>query len=103
RRCCQGTGDPATQDRLEEQTAVGPDEAALWEREYEARLLARAVEQVRGDFHDNTWQAFWQTAMEGRKAAEAATALGMSVAAVYMAKSRVTARLKQRIQQLEAS
>jgi RNA polymerase sigma-70 factor (ECF subfamily) len=94
----QGSGDSTVQDRLDEQAAPEPEESALWNQEYERELLARAVQQVRHSFHNSTWQAFWQTAMEGKKAKQVAADLGMSVAAVYMAKSRVTALLKHEIQ-----
>jgi RNA polymerase sigma-70 factor (ECF subfamily) len=101
KRQCQGSGDTGVQARLEELAAPESEEAALWNQEYERQLMARAVEQVRGCFHDSSWQAFWQTAMEGKKARDVAAALGTTVAAVYMAKSRVTAQLKQQIRQLQ--
>ena len=44
---------------------------------------------MRGEFQESTWQAFWQTAVEGKRAREVAAGLGMTIAAVYMAKSRV--------------
>jgi RNA polymerase sigma-70 factor (ECF subfamily) len=100
KRQCQGSGDTQVQARLEQEAAPEAEDAALWELEYERRLMARAVEQVRGDFQESTWQAFWRTAMEGRKAKEVAQSLGMSVAAVYVAKSRVMAQLKKQIQLL---
>ena len=52
------------------------------------------------EFAPATWQAFWQTAVEGRPPAEVAAELGLSVGAVYVARSRVLARLKRRIEQL---
>lgn len=97
----QGTGDTNVHLLLEEQAGREQQEEALWNEEYERRLFALAVEQVRGDFQDSTWQAFWQTAVEGKKPREVGEALGLSVAAVYMAKSRVTAQLKKHIQQLQ--
>ena len=39
--------------------------------------------------------------MEGRTAREAGEALGMSAGAVYVARSRVLARLKEEVQRLE--
>jgi RNA polymerase sigma-70 factor (ECF subfamily) len=101
RRHGQGSGDAGVQVLLEEQTAPEPEEAAWWDQEYQRQLLAVAVEQVRAECHASTWQAFWQTAMEGKKPREVAAALGMSVAAVYMAKSRVLSQLKRQIQQLQ--
>jgi RNA polymerase sigma-70 factor (ECF subfamily) len=97
----QGSGDSAVQERLDEQAAPEPEESALWNKECERELLARAVERLRGSFHDSTWQAFWQTAMEGKKARQVAANLRMSVAAVYMAKSRVTALLRHEIQAMK--
>ena len=87
---------------LEEQPARGADETALWEQEYRQRLFDWAAQQVRGCFQDSTWQAFWRTAVEGQGPREVAEALGLSVGAVYIAKSRVLARLRDRIQDLQA-
>ncbi len=101
KRQSPGSGDSRIHLRLEEKVAPEQEEAAWWNQEYQRHLLARALDRVRGDFHEASWQAFWQTAMEGKKAKEVAQALGMSVAAVYMAKSRVLTQLKHQIQQLQ--
>lgn len=77
------------------------EEAALWDLEYERRLFAWAAEQVRGGFEETSWQAFWRTAVEGRSSQEVAESLGISVGAVYIAKSRILARLKDQIRQLQ--
>jgi RNA polymerase sigma-70 factor (ECF subfamily) len=58
-------------------------------------VFRRAVEQVRVQFQELTWQAFWLTAVEGRSPAALADELGMSPAAIRQAKSRVLRRLKQ--------
>jgi DNA-directed RNA polymerase specialized sigma24 family protein len=60
-----------------------------------------AADQVRDEFRDSTWQAFWLTAVEGHDPKAAAQASGISVGAVYIAKSRVMARLKAVIEQVE--
>jgi RNA polymerase sigma factor (sigma-70 family) len=94
RRCERGSGDSAVQQRLEEQPAppaADPD----WDRDYERRVFAWAAGQVRHEFRDSTWQAFWLTAVEGRSGPAAAAALGLSLGAVQVAKSRVLARLKE--------
>ena len=72
-----------------------------WNREYQQHLLAWAAERVRDSFQESTWAAFWQTAVEGRSGKEAAEQLGITVAAVYLAKSRVMARLKECVRELE--
>jgi RNA polymerase sigma-70 factor (ECF subfamily) len=97
----QGSGDSATLQLLAEQPAQDEDEQR-WERDYRQHVFNLAAEQVRGSFEPATWQAFWLLAVEGKSGAEAASATGISVGAVYVARSRVLARLKQRIQEIEA-
>jgi RNA polymerase sigma-70 factor (ECF subfamily) len=58
-------------------------------------LLHRALELVRLDFEDRTWQAFWRIAVEGQAVADVARDLGMSRNAVYIARSRILQRLHQ--------
>jgi len=101
-RQCLGSGDSATLALLEELPSQAEEEA-LWEREYEQRVFAWAVERVRPQFKGPTWQAFWQTAVEGKSGEEAARALGMTVGAVYVAKCRVQARLRAEIQEVESA
>ena len=48
-----------------------------------------------------TWRAFWETWVVGKKPKEVAVELGMTVGAVYMARSRVVARLRQLIEGVE--
>jgi RNA polymerase sigma-70 factor (ECF subfamily) len=57
-------------------------------------LRRRALERVRGEFEERTWQFFWQTVVEGRSPVDIAADAGVSPAAVRMAKSRVLHRLK---------
>jgi RNA polymerase sigma-70 factor (ECF subfamily) len=50
-----------------------------------------------GEFQPATWQAFWGLTVEGKSGAEVAAELGLSVDAVYAAKSRVLRRLRQEL------
>ena len=59
------------------------------------------VELVRGEFEASTWQAFWRVAVDAVRPADAAKELGMSIPAVYKAKSRVLCRLRQALGDLE--
>lgn len=99
RRWPRGSGDSEQLDLLDRQPARQDDEADLWQQEYEQQRFALAAEQVRGAFEDSSWQAFWQTAVEGKNAKEVAQTLGMTVGAVYTAKSRVLDRIRKVIQQ----
>ena len=98
-RQVQASGDTAVNDLLEQQPA--PNDENTWNEEYERRLFARAAEEIRPCFADSTWQAFWQTAVEGKSGQQVAQDLGLTVAAVYLAKSRVMARLREQLQQWE--
>jgi RNA polymerase sigma-70 factor (ECF subfamily) len=57
-------------------------------------LYGRAIDLVRGDFEEHTWQAFWGVVVEGRTPAAVAAELGMTRDAVYHAKARVLNRLR---------
>jgi RNA polymerase sigma-70 factor (ECF subfamily) len=63
-------------------------------------LCRRALELIRGNFAESTWRAFWAVAVDGRPAADVAAALGLSVGAVYIARSRVLARLRAEFAEL---
>ncbi|HJT31984.1 MAG TPA: sigma-70 family RNA polymerase sigma factor [Pirellulales bacterium] len=76
------------------------DGDAFWEQEYRDYLVARALALMRGEFQPNTWQACWQHVVSGRSAADIADDLGMSIGAVYMAKSRVLNRLREELRGL---
>ena len=95
----RGSGSTSVQDLLEAQPAQDPSATALFEAEYRRRLFRWAADQARGEFATTTWQAFWQTAVEGRPPRDVAAELGLSVGAVYIARSRVLARLRRRIEQ----
>ncbi len=62
-----------------------------------AGLYQRALEYVQSEFEPKTWSAFWRTAVDEQSPADTAAELGMSPAAVRMAKSRVLHRLRQEI------
>jgi RNA polymerase sigma-70 factor (ECF subfamily) len=93
----QGTGDTGAHELLQQQPAPEVEAEALWSQEYERRLFAWAAEQVRSQVQEPTWHAFWQTAVDGKSGKEVAKSLGMTVAAVYLCKGRVMAKLKEQI------
>jgi RNA polymerase sigma-70 factor (ECF subfamily) len=90
----RGSGDTATHQVLERCLAP-PQLEADWEAEWKRQVFVRACEEVRQDVTDRTWQAFWRTAVEGQPGKRVAADLGLSVAAVYHARSRILARLKE--------
>lgn len=63
-------------------------------------LAQQTLRSIESEFEATTWSAFWQLTMENRTAAEVAASLGLNIASVYQAKSRVLRRLKQRLAEL---
>jgi RNA polymerase sigma-70 factor (ECF subfamily) len=96
-RRVQGSGRSDFQAMLEELPAR---EENLWDEEYRLRLFQWAAERVQGHFTASTWQAFWLVAVENKPPRQVAQQLALSLAAVYMAKSRVQAALKAEIQEV---
>jgi RNA polymerase sigma factor (sigma-70 family) len=77
------------------------EDSAVFDREYKRQAFAWAADQIRHEFHKSTWQAFWLTSVENQPVPEAAEKLNISVGAVYIARSRIMARLRQKIETLE--
>jgi RNA polymerase sigma-70 factor (ECF subfamily) len=98
----KAAGDTGAQERLDAVPDRAPAQDEDWELEYQRRLSARAMERVQHEFQANTWKAFWGTAVEGRAAQEVGAELKMTPGAVYVAKSRVLARLREEVQVLQA-
>lgn len=65
-----------------------------------AAVLRRGLELIRGDVAENTWAAFERVVMNGRPPADVAAELGMTLGAVYVAKSRVLKRLREELEGL---
>lgn len=80
-----------------------PDAEAVWEESVRRQLFERALEAVRGQVSDATFRAFTLTAIDGLSGEDAAAQLGISRAAVYLARGRVLARLREAIADIEAA
>jgi RNA polymerase sigma-70 factor (ECF subfamily) len=100
-RRVDGTGDSRMQQRLEQHAGADGTLSADWEADYQRALAAQAMEVVKSEFQAATWEAFHQTAVEGRAPAEVSGRIGLSVGAIYVAKSRIIARLRQEIERLQ--
>jgi RNA polymerase sigma factor (sigma-70 family) len=96
----QASGDSGT-SRLRAEKPDENTDSDQWEVEYQRRVASLAMDRVKGEFQDKTWRAFWLTAVEGVGASEAAKQVGISTGAVYVAKSRVLARLKEEVETME--
>jgi RNA polymerase sigma-70 factor (ECF subfamily) len=65
-------------------------------------LYHRALELIRPEFEERTWQAFWRSAVEGHPTDLIAADLGVSAVTVRVAKSRVLGRLRSEVGDLIA-
>ena len=95
-----GSGDTVRQQMLDQQPDPFDDER-FWEAEHQQQLFRWAANKAEVEFRATTWQAFRLTAVDGIPAESVARELGISLGAVYTAKSRVTARIRQLIQSVE--
>jgi RNA polymerase sigma-70 factor (ECF subfamily) len=92
--------DNSAQKFLEQYPEPEASETA-WDAEWEQRLFAWACAEVRRTVNPKTWQAFWMTAVDAQPGKQVAADLGLTVAAVYLARSRVSARLRELVQSVQ--
>lgn len=98
RRASQPAGGGAVDDVAD---PLAPDDVAeIAEAEYQTYLVRRALELMRVEFRPTTWQACWEHVVCGKPAARVAAELGLTPGAVYVARSRVLARLRQELRYL---
>src|ERR1700686_20125 len=76
------------------------DLSKIWDREHDEHITRRLLEMIRPRFEDKTWQAFQRVALEGVSVDQVAKELGMSVNAVFIAKSRVMHLLRLKGQEI---
>jgi RNA polymerase sigma-70 factor (ECF subfamily) len=74
------------------------EEMKRWENDYRARLFEWATGEIKSEFNPRIWEVFWRTAVDGDDPDEVARESQMSRAAVYVAKSRCLARLREKIE-----
>ncbi|MBO0699810.1 MAG: sigma-70 family RNA polymerase sigma factor [Zavarzinella sp.] len=72
------------------------------DEEFDRDLFDEAAARVRARVTPRTWEAFERTAVKGESGAEAAQALGMKVATVFVAKSKVQKMLREELDELDA-
>jgi RNA polymerase sigma-70 factor (ECF subfamily) len=89
------TGQSSMQDVLAQLEDPESELSRQWDLDHDRIVARRLLEMLRGEFEPRTWQAFQRTALEGASASEVAAELGVSTNAVFIARSRVLARLRQ--------
>jgi len=92
-----GTGKTDMQQLLEVECDAESAVSQMFEVEYRREAFREAARQVQQDVKESTWQAFWLSTIDDLPAADVARQLGMSVGSVYIARSRVMARLRREV------
>jgi RNA polymerase sigma-70 factor (ECF subfamily) len=96
-RCRRQAAEPRANGDIDWATLSASEAESLWDAEQSQRLIRRALELMQSDFQPATWKACWETVAVGRPIAEVAAELDMSVGAVYAARFRVLARLREEL------
>jgi len=85
---------------LQELLARVPEAHDEQARYYEYELVVWAAEQVRGEFRETSWKAFWATLVDGRPVADVAAELGVTPGSIYMSRSRIMARIRTKVKEV---
>ncbi len=103
RRHPRGIGGSDARWALEQQPASSGEDSELFDSECRRRLFEWALGQVRGEFRDATWQAFWRTGVLDEKPTDVAESLGLTVGAVYVYKNRVLSRIRRKVEEVQGA
>jgi RNA polymerase sigma-70 factor (ECF subfamily) len=97
-----GSGDTVVHEMLDSVAAREDLQSSLADA-FDRELLEEAMARVRLRVEARTWEAFRLTAIEGLSGAEAAGRVGMEVATVFKAKSKVQKMLREETRRLKES
>jgi RNA polymerase sigma-70 factor, ECF subfamily len=96
----RGHGGSSAQVRMMAVVERGPRATASPRLNSLLERFWQLVDRLEETIEPSTWQAFWLTTFEDRNSAQAAQMLGMTPAAVRMAKARVVRRIREEDAQL---
>lgn len=102
RKSLQGSGDSVIV-RLLDNLQAREGLAQEVEAEFDRELLDEALQRTRLRVSAQHWEAFRLTALEGLSGAESAARLGMLIATVYTAKSKVQKLVREEVRRLEGT
>jgi RNA polymerase sigma factor (sigma-70 family) len=93
------TARTSTIERVPDSSSLALD--TIWEGEWRENLLRAALERVKQRVNPAHYEMYHLHVVQGLSPSEAARALGVSTAAVYLAKHRVGRLLKRELRQLK--
>ena len=92
------SGDSAVRELLEQLPQHADDEFSI---EYRRSVFRWAADRVRPTVKPLTWQVFWRTNVASESIEDVAKDLGLTTGAIYVARSRVMARLQREAAKFE--
>lgn len=96
----RASGDNQILEQLNATEAPDDVQSALIQ-ERRQEVLRLAAEQIRHEFEESTWQAFWMTSIDGVDCQTAADSLNCGIGSVYAARSRIVRRLSEKVREFE--
>lgn len=96
-----GSGDSGVAELINQQCDPTCDESTMFDLEFRRELFHWAAERIKKQVAANTWDAFWLSSVDGLPIKDVAKQLGMTLGSVYIARSRVIFRLRERIRENE--
>lgn len=84
--------------QLEEIAAPEGEVSRLFDLEEKRQIFRWAADQVRMEFRDDHWKAFWRTTVDEESIPAVAAALGLSIGLVYVTRNRIMKRLREMVE-----
>ena len=99
----RGSGDTEIHALLQQQASHESDVATRFDIEYRREVFRLAADRVKDSVAEQTWRAFWLTAVKGESIRDVASLLGRSQGAIRVARCRVFSRIKNEVEAFENS
>lgn len=91
----QATGGSDMEQRLSQLDDPASEMSQLWNKQHDLHVAQQLLALAEPNFTAETWQAFVRVAIDGQRADVVAREQGISLNAVFIAKSRFLSRLRQ--------
>ena len=99
----QARGDSDMERRLAQLEDPASEMSQLWNRQHDRHVVRQLLTLWEPQFEPQTWRAFCRVAIDGERPDVVAGELGISLNAVFIAKSRVLSKLRQEAEGLVES
>lgn len=99
----RASGDSGLLAILEQHSSPAGAESDLLRLEFRREVFRWAAQQIREEFQESTWNAFWLTTVESQDCEAVARRLGKNIGSIYAARSRVMRRLQEKVAEYEGT